>query len=200
MSLTAKQKILKSIQAHGRGWAFCARDFLPRLKRSDIDTALFHLVKEGQIRRVLRGIYDYPLVSAQLHKEVAPDVEQVAAAIARSLQRETQPTGSAALNCLKLSSQIPAPYTYLWNGRSQDFKVGAQIIRFRSAAKRDFTPKLPQTRMVVQALRMLDAMPMDASVHEALQKCFDRKQWAQIKADATGVSNRIYRQICDLAR
>ena len=200
MSLTAKQKILKIIQAHGRGWAFCARDFLSKLKRSDIDTALFHLTREGKIRRVMRGIYDYPLFSAQLRREVAPDLELVAAAIARSLQREMQPTGGAALNFLKLSSQIPAHYTYLWNGRSQDFKIGTQTICFRSAAKRDFTPRLPQTRLVVQALRMLEARAMDDSVKEALQRCFDRKQWGQIRSDATGVSNRIYRQICDLAR
>jgi len=197
---SAKQKILKTINTHGRGWAFCARDFMPELKRSDIDTALFHLAKEGKIRRVMRGIYDFPMFSAILDRQTAPDLEQVAAAIARNLQREMQPTGNAALNYLNISSQIPAQYTFLWNGRSQDFRIGAQTIRFRSAAKRDFTPRLPESRMLVQSLRALGTGSMDAEIKTVLKRRFDQEQWTKIRSDTAGVSNRIYRQICDLAQ
>ena len=200
MTDSAKQKILKAIVAHGYGWAFCARDFMPELKRSDIDTALFHLAREGKIRKVMRGIYDYPMFSKLLNRQVAPDLEQVATAIARNLRREMQPTGNAALNRLNLSTQIPAQYTYLWDGRSRDFQIGTQTIRFRSAAKRDFSPRLPQSRLLVQSLRMLDSTPMDDGIKAALKKCFDRQQWLQIRADSAGVSNRIYRQICELAQ
>ena len=197
---SAKQKILKTIDAHERGWAFCARDFMPDLKRNDIDTALFHLAKEGKIRRVMRGIYDFPMFSSILNRQTAPDLEQVAAAIARNLQHEMQPTGNAALNYLNISTQIPAQYTFLWNSRSQDFKVGAQTIHFRSAAKRDFTPRLPESRMLVQSLRALGTGPMDAEIKTVLKRRFDQEQWTKIRSDTTGVSNRIYRQICDLAQ
>ena len=197
---SAKQKILKTIDAHGRGWAFCARDFMPELKRNDIDTALFHLAKEGKIRRVMRGIYDIPMFSAMLNRQTAPDLEQVAAAIARNLHHEMQPTGNAALNYLNLSSPIPAQYTFLWDGRSQDFKVGARTIHFRSAAKRDFTPRLPESRMLVQSLRALGTGPMDEEVKTVLKKRFDQKRWAKIRLDTAGVSNRIYCQICELAQ
>ena len=200
MADSAKQKILKTIAAHGRGWAFCARDFMPELKRNDIDTALFHLTREGKIRKVMRGIYDYPIFSSLLNRPAAPDLELVAAAIARSLRRDTQPTGNAALNRLNLSTQIPAQYTYLWDGRSREFKIGTQTIRFRSAARRDFTPRLMQSRLVVQSLRMLEPAQLDDGVKAALKKCFDREEWARIRADASGVSNRIYRRICELAR
>lgn len=200
MSNSAKQKIMKAIETHGRGWAFCARDFMQELKRNDIDTALFHLTREGKIRKVLRGIYDYPMFSSILNRQIAPDLEQVAAAIARNLHREMQPTGNAALNCLKLSTQIPAQNTYLWDGRSRDFKVGTQTIRFLHAAKRDFSPRLLQSRLLVQSLRMLDSTPMDDRMKAALKNCFDRRQWSQIRADAAGVSDHIYRQICELAQ
>ncbi len=173
---------------------------MPELKRNDIDTALFHLTREGKIRKVTRGIYDYPMFSKMLNRQVAPDLEQVAAAIARNLQYEMQPTGNSALNRLNLSTQLPAQYTYLWSGRSRDFKVGTQIIRFRSAAKRDFLPKLLQSRLLVQSLRMLDSTRMDDSLKAALKKCFNQKLWLQIRADTVGVSDRIYRQICELAK
>ena len=96
---------------------------MPELKRNDIDTALFHLTREEKIRKVMRGIFDLPLFSSTLNRQTAPDLEQVAAAIARSLQHEMQPTGNAALNRLNLSTQIPAQYTYLWDGRSRDARV-----------------------------------------------------------------------------
>ena len=200
MTDSTKQKILKVIGEHGYGWSFCARDFMPELKRNDIDTALFHLTREGKIRKVTRGIYDYPMFSKMLNRQVAPDLEQVATAIARNLQYEMQPTGNSALNRLNLSTQIPAQYTYLWTGRSRDFKVGTQTIRFRSAPKRDFSPKLLQSRLLVQSLRMLDSTPMDDTVKAALKKCFDQRLWLQIRADTVGVSDRIYRRICELAK
>ena len=148
----------------------------------------------------MRGIYDYPLFSKMLNRKVSPDLEQVAAAIARDLQHEMQPTGNAALNRLNLSTQIPALYTYLWNARSRDFQIGTQTIHFHSASKRDFTPKLLQSRLVVQSLRILNLTLMDDSVKERLKKCFNRQQWLKIQADTAGVSNRIYQQICELAQ
>ena len=144
--------------------------------------------------------YDYPMFSKMLNRQVAPDLEQVAAAIARNLQYEMQPTGNSALNRLNLSTQLPAQYTYLWSGRSRDFKVGTQTIRFRSAPKRDFSPRLLQSRLLVQSLRMLDSTPMDDTVKAALKKCFDQRLWLQIRADTVGVSDRIYRRICELAK
>ena len=200
MADSVKQKILKTIDAHGYGWAFCARDFMPALKRNDIDTALFHLEKEAKIRKVMRGIYDYPLFSKMLNRKVSPDLEQVAAAIARDLQHEMQPTGNAALNRLNLSTQIPALYTYLWNARSRDFQIGTQTIHFHSASKRDFSPKLLQSRLVVQSLRILNLTLMDDGIKERLKKCFNRQQWLKIQADTTGVSTWIYQQICELAQ
>jgi hypothetical protein len=47
---------------------------------------------------------------------------------------------------------------------------------------------------------MLDSTPMDDTVKAALKKCFDQRLWLQIRADTVGVSDRIYRRICELAK
>ena len=54
--------------------------------------------------------------------------------------------------------------------------------------------------MLVQSLRMLGAEPMDGEIKTVLKRRFDQKQWAKIRIDAVGVSNRIYGQICELAQ
>lgn len=198
MTMTAKQTIIKEIQAHGFGWAFCAKDFLPLLKRNDIDTALFYLEKEHKIRKLMRGIYDYPRFSLVLQKKTAPDIDQVASAIARNLHHEMQLTGNSALNYLKLSTQIPSSFIFLWDGRSQDFSIGDLKIHFKSASKRDFLPQMPESRILIQALRILGGN-LSQETQNILKKSFTPGQWNRILQDTTTVPNRLYKQIYELA-
>jgi len=48
------------------GGAFGANDFSAEFGRSTIDWVLYNLVAAGTIRRVCRGIYDYPKFSELL--------------------------------------------------------------------------------------------------------------------------------------
>src|SRR5690606_10003999 len=66
------------IAGHGRGWAFSSSDLLARYSRQQADSLLSELVKQGKIRRVARGIYDYPAYSDLLNRELSPDMDQVA--------------------------------------------------------------------------------------------------------------------------
>jgi hypothetical protein len=50
--------------------------------RPTVDSALHRLEKRGEIRRVIRGIYDYPSFSKFLGQTLSPDIDQVARALA----------------------------------------------------------------------------------------------------------------------
>ncbi len=200
MFLSVKDKIWQSILAHGSGWAFSAKDFLSEHPRNSIDTALFHLEKEGRIRKVCRGIYDYPLFSAILQELAPADMDQVAAAIARNLDREIQPTGNSALNYLRLSTQVPAHHTWLWNGAGRSFHIGKNQLHFQKASRRDFSPKLPQSRMLVQAIRILGGAALSSEMRDKLKASFSVDQWEQIRKDTILVPARIHRLICELAQ
>jgi len=76
------------ISGHGRGWAFSSRDLLEKFSRSQADNLLSELVKQGKIRRVGRGVYDYPKYSKLLKKSLSPDIDQVARAIASGLEAD----------------------------------------------------------------------------------------------------------------
>jgi len=65
---------------------------------------------------VFRGIYDYPQYSPRLKRTLSSDIDQVALAIARKSGWNIQPTGMAALNALRLSTQIQGQYAYLSDG------------------------------------------------------------------------------------
>ena len=60
MRQTFEDKALYRIRGTGGGWTFSPRDFLDLGGRPTVDSGLHRLEKRGEIRRVIRGIYDYP--------------------------------------------------------------------------------------------------------------------------------------------
>ena len=82
MRQTIENKAKYRIRGMGGGWAFSPRDFLGLLGRSTVDSALHRMEKRGEIRRVIRGIYDYPRFSKLLDQKLSLDTDQVARALA----------------------------------------------------------------------------------------------------------------------
>ena len=80
-----KEKIQKRIERLEAGYAFSARDFLRDFRRYEVDVALSSLVKEGFIRRVIPGIYEYPRFSELLQCQVATDIDELANYVDASL-------------------------------------------------------------------------------------------------------------------
>jgi hypothetical protein len=111
MNPTFEEKALSRIQKTGGGWAFSPRDFLDIGGRPTVDSGLHRLEKRGEIRRVIRGIYDYPSFSKFLDQTLSPDIDQVARALARKFRWRIQPSGATALNFLGLSTQADAVAT-----------------------------------------------------------------------------------------
>ena len=108
-----KDKIISRIYGHGRGWVFSPNDFLQDFKRYEIDNALKTLADSGSIRRICRGIYDYPAFSALLQASAGPDMNAVACAIARKFKWQIYPSGDTALNHFGISTQIPGRLAYI---------------------------------------------------------------------------------------
>ena len=57
MKNSIEKQVLSRIYGNGRGWAFSSKDFADIGR---VDMALKRLQEKGTIRRVIRGIYDYP--------------------------------------------------------------------------------------------------------------------------------------------
>ena len=75
-----ENKASARIYGNQRGWVFSKIDFLDLGSDADIRKALSELATKGTIRRVLRGIYDYPRISKLLNSEIGPDLDQLARA------------------------------------------------------------------------------------------------------------------------
>ena len=175
------------------------RDFLDLGTRGAIDMALRRLVQAGRIRRLCRGVYDYPLRHDRLGA-LSPSLPKVAQAIARSGGMDLQPSGALAANALGLSSQVPAQLVYHTNGTSRTVRVGNQVIRFKRTAPRGMLGAGTTAGVVVQALRYLggDAIHGDdvASLLRRL-KDPDKRQLAKLIPDAPAWMRPILESVCE---
>ena len=101
---TIENKVINRIYAKGRGWAFFKNDFIDLGSAVSIDQVLSRLSKKGIIRRIMRGLYDYPKYSKLLKQRISIDIDQVAHAQARKFGWNIRISGNAALNLLGLST------------------------------------------------------------------------------------------------
>ncbi len=196
MKKTSKNSVLARIYGNGRGWAFSAKDFTAQIPRIDIDVALSSLVKENKIRRVMRGIYDYPIYSEILKKNVAPDLKQIANALARKFSWRIIPTGDTALNYLGISTQLQSKYVYLSDGPSKSYKIDSQTLEFRHSALKDLSFKHDNSVIVVQALKAIGEDNIADEILNKISSRFSSDELEKIKIDTKNTTGWIYKNIC----
>ena len=118
ITASVPDRMMKRVRASGRGSVFTPNDFLTVAPRSAVDQALSRLVKSGQLRRLARGLYDFPKLHPKLGP-LSPAPDDVAQALARETGSQVQIAGARAANALGLSTQVPAKSTYLTDGPSR---------------------------------------------------------------------------------
>ena len=147
-------KILAAIRNRGRGSVFVPSDFLEIGSREAIDITLHRLAKKGTIRRLARGVYDFPKDHPVLGR-LAPSVDAVAEALAGRDRTRLQPAGVYAANALGLSEQVPAKAVFLTDGPTRTVKVGPTTIQLRRTTARNMAAAGRLSGLLIQALREL---------------------------------------------
>ncbi|WP_372006800.1 DUF6088 family protein [Tistrella mobilis] len=143
---------MKRVRARGRGSVFTPSDFLTVAARPSVDQALSRLVKSGQLRRLARGLYDFPKLHPKLGA-LSPAPDEVAQALARETGSRVQIAGARAANALGLSTQVPAQSTYLTDGPSRRVVLGKRVVDLRHASPKHLIAPGSPAGTVFQALR-----------------------------------------------
>jgi hypothetical protein len=196
-----EDKVLSRIYGKGRGWAFFQKDFSDIGSRSSLDIALYRLVDKGTIRRVIRGLYDYPRFSDLLNEPLSPDPDQVARALARKFGWRIQPSGPAAMNIVGLSTQVPGRITYLSDGPDKSYKLGKTTLAFETTALKESGFKLPQSALVVQSLKSLGQNRVtDDGVISKIRKWLKPELRPKVLKDTRSASDWVYQAIKKICR
>ncbi len=194
-----KDKIIARIGRWGPGAAFTPKDVLDLAPRGTVDMTLAALLSDGAIRRLVRGLYDSPRHSRLLGKPAAPDLDQVARALARRYRWKIFPDGPLAAHLLGLSTQVPARSVYISDGPARTITIGRQAILFKNARPRETGVASVRSGTVIQALRHLGRRVVDDRVIEKLRRLLTTREKRDLMRDARQSADWIYAVARDIA-
>ena len=153
--MTYKEKILDRINTLKDGHVFIANDFFDIAGYETIRSALNRLVESNEITRIMKGIYFKPRYIEIIDEYTTPSIDEVAKAIARKYNWTIAPSGNTALNILGLSTQVPATWSYISDGRYVKFMVGNTMIEFKRRTNGDISKMSTMTAMIIQAIKAI---------------------------------------------
>lgn len=199
MHKSVYDKLKRQVEKRGRGAVFVTREFLDLGSRASVDEALSRLAREGSVRRLGRGLYDYP----RLHPTLGPvpaDPDQIAGALARKTGGRLQSAGARAANALGLSTQVPARPVYLTDGRRRTVQVGGQTIELRHAEPRSLAGAGRIEGAVIQALRHLGPEHIDAATVERLRQTLNAREKAALRRETLSAPGWLVSTLQEIAR
>ncbi len=197
-----ENKIYSIIKGTGRGCVFSGADFTDKFNSSTIDWALANLVQEGKIRRLIRGLYDFPKYSKLLEQSLSPEIDKVAHALARKFKWRIEPSGDVALYFLGLSTQVPARYIYFSDGPNRKYLIFGNPLEFKKIALKEIGFKCPESAILVRAIKVLGKDNITSEIIEKIRNKIDSKLYAKIIKDTKTISDWSYsliKQICQEA-
>ncbi len=148
-----REQIERRITDSGRGYVFTRKDFQDIAASGSVGQILSRMVKDGMIRRIGRGIFDFPNTNPALGGQLSPDIDQAANALARKFRWSVLPVGNLAANRLGLSQQVPAKIVYLSNGPTKEHRIENRVIYFKHARPKEIYADSYISGLVVQALK-----------------------------------------------
>jgi len=169
MRESMENKIKNRIIERGSGWCFTPMHFADLGSDASIRKALSQLQKQSFIRRLARGLYDYP-IKHDLLGIIPPDVNEVAKAIAEKDSVLIQPAGAHAANLVGFSTQVPGRIIFLTEGVSKKVKVGNQEIIFKKTTRKNMLSAGTREGLIIQALKNIGKDHIDKKMHMQIAK------------------------------
>lgn len=169
MAQSIDNMILSRIYGRHRGWVFTQMQFLDLGSRMAVDQTLGRLTKSGTIRRLTRGLYDYPAKHPDFG-DLPPNYDRVAQALVGRDNLKIQPSGAYAANLLGLTEQVPAKIVFFTDGPNRKVQIGKQTIVLKRTTPRNMATAGRISGLVIQALRYLKQGNVDSTVIAKLKR------------------------------
>ena len=195
-----RELIEKRIMNAGRGYIFTRKDFQDIAPSCSTGKILSRMVKDDVIRRIGRGIFDFPNINPALGGQLSPDIDQAAKAIARKFRWSILPYGNLAANRLGLSQQIPAKLTYLSDGPTKQIKIDNSVIYFKHARPKEMYADSLVSGLVVQALRYFGKDRVSDEIIAHLKRKLSRNEKKEVLKNIHYSTEWIYEVVQKIAK
>ena len=175
-------RIKKRIYGKNRGFVFTKSYFFDLGHPKTVAKALERLADSGEIRRLARGLYDYPEKHPTLGN-LPPNYERIAQALAGRDSLKIQPSGAYAANLLGLTEQVPAKIVFLTDGPNRTVQINKQQVVLKRTTPKNMATAGRISGLVIQALRHLGQPYVDDHIIELLKKRLSVKDKHQLMKD-----------------
>ena len=175
-------KVLARVYGLGRGSVFTPERFQDLGGPKAVLHALARHTDAGTIRRLARGLYDYPKKHPKLGL-LEPSTDKIAEALAGRDALRLQPTGAYAANLLGLSTQVPMKVVYLTDGRSRTVQIDSRQITLKHTTPRNMATAGKISGLVIQALRHIGQPHVDDNIIAQLSHRLDQQARKQLMKD-----------------
>ncbi len=195
-----KQEILSRIEKYESNRVFIANDFFDIAGYETVRSTLNRLVEDKEITRIMKGIYYKPKYIELIGEYESPSVNEVANAIARKYNWTIAPSGNTALNLLGLSTQVPAKWTYISDGRYAGFSFGNVTIEFKRRNNGDISKMSTLTAMVIQSIKAIGKDKITSKQIGYLREKLSYREKSELLADSRATSAWVYgiiKKICE---
>jgi hypothetical protein len=162
-------QVLARISRKGKGWVFTPSDFLDLGSQRAVGLALMRHAKAGTIRRLARGLYDYPRQDRRVGP-IAASTDEIANALKGRDNVRLQLSGGHAANQLGLSDQVPVRMVFLTDGPSRRVQLGRRQIVLKQTTPRQMATAGRVSGTMIQALRWLGRRNVDGRVVATLRR------------------------------
>jgi hypothetical protein len=175
-------QIVAAIHSRGRGSVFVPADFLDIGSRRAVDVTLHRLTRQGAIRRLARGVYDFPK-EHRILGPLTPSAEAVARALAGRDRTRLQQAGAYAANTLGLTEQVPAKMVFLTDGPAKMVKIGSMTIQLRRTTPKNMEAAGRLSGLLIQALRELGQEHITLERREHLKRTIPLEKRKELLKD-----------------
>jgi len=182
MKISIDTKILNVVHGHGKGWVFTPKHFSDLGDKYSVGMALTRLSRKGRIRRLARGLYDYPAQHPKIGT-LSPSLDALAKALVGRDAIRLQPSGAYAANLLGLSEQVPMRVVFLTDGPNRHVRIGNQEIHLKRTTPRNMATAGRTSGLVIQSLRYLGQRRVDSTVIQALKQRLNTSEKAGLIKD-----------------
>ena len=193
------QEVRERVLAAEDGSIIITSDFADIADANTVRSALYRLVQNGDLRRILNGIFEKPKFSRLLNEYVAVDPDAVAKALARSYHWTIAPCGNTALNLLGLSTQVTAVWSYISDGPYKTYSWNNTKLEFKHRTNKEITGLSYMTILVIQALKTLGRENVTFKTIRVLRSRLSEDDKAAMLIEAAESTDWVYdtiRQIC----
>jgi hypothetical protein len=193
-------KIRDRIIQSKAGTVFVPSDFKDITELTTINMALSRLCEEKVIRRVMRGVYEYPKYSNLLQEFINPSPDKIARALARNYGWTIVPCGDTALNLLGLSTQVPNVWSYVSDGTYRTYVFDNIILKFKHTTNKEITGISYKTALVIQAVKALGNGSINDKVITKLSKYLSEEEKRMLLIEAKYATAWIYEIIKQISK